>query len=488
MCIAPIAHRARLVVLTTLCKKIMRKFQEEQDKLLNTLLEKLFFKHWKVSYDHNGAVDQTYPSIELFVTPSCNQKCEYCYLHKYEALYPREVNNRETILKNCRILFDWIMENGYIHLPGMDLFSGEIYHTQLAWDIFDLILEYMDKGWKLQKLTIPTNGSFMLKQETTDKAQYYIDEFRKRNCQLAFSFSIDGYVVDKQARPLRSDKEEGLRDKDFYDRVMKFAIKNQLCFHPMLAASDVNKWKENLDWWYDTMKKCQMNYRERVGILEVRNANWTEQNLKDYCGLLTYAVDRQIKEEFDNNPDRFIYSIFGVSSPISGGINTMFMDECSQYGCTIPHQLTIRLGDLAIAPCHRTAYPELLYGKFNVEDGKITGIEAKNVYTAMKVLTADMRTTLIGCDTCDFKTFCMHQCYGNSKEEAGDPFIRVENVCELLKVGIYHKIKLYNDRGYYDRLKELAVKDPKITSALIKKHFEVRDKILKHKEFDKYEV
>jgi len=38
----------------------------------------------------------------------------------------------------------------------------------------------------------------------------------------------------------------------------------------------------------------------------------------------------------------------------------------------------VRLGDLAICPCHRQAYDEYLYGHFVVENNRITGIKANN--------------------------------------------------------------------------------------------------------------
>ena len=42
-------------------------------------------------------------------------------------------------------------------------------------------------------------------------------------------------------------------------------------------------------------------------------------------------------------------------------------------GCTINRALIVRMGDLAIVPCHRTSYDQFLLGHFNVEnDVKIT--------------------------------------------------------------------------------------------------------------------
>ena len=48
-------------------------------------------------------------------------------------------------------------------------------------------------------------------------------------------------------------------------------------------------------------------------------------------------------------------------------------------GCTINRALIVRMGDLAIVPCHRTSYDQFLLGHFNVENEKIIGVTAKNI-------------------------------------------------------------------------------------------------------------
>ena len=48
-------------------------------------------------------------------------------------------------------------------------------------------------------------------------------------------------------------------------------------------------------------------------------------------------------------------------------------------GCTINRALIVRMGDLAIVPCHRTSYDQFLLGYFNVENEKIVGVTAKNI-------------------------------------------------------------------------------------------------------------
>ena len=93
---------------------------------------------------------------------------------------------------------------------------------------------------------IPSNCSFCLDEEKTQHLQYYIDKFKNIGCPLVFSISVDGKPIEEQARPLNSGK---VKDDDFYERLFTFAKHNNFLFHPMVAASDVNKWIENYQWW-----------------------------------------------------------------------------------------------------------------------------------------------------------------------------------------------------------------------------------------------
>ena len=66
-------------------------YQEEQNQLLKSFLDR---------YQKNANL------VEFFISPNCNQKCEYCYLMKHNTeLYPPEFNNRKIILRN----FKWIV-------------------------------------------------------------------------------------------------------------------------------------------------------------------------------------------------------------------------------------------------------------------------------------------------------------------------------------------------------------------------------------------
>ena len=126
-----------------LLKEDKIQFQKEQDELLKTLLEYRFFKPWRneCTLGCNGTSMQADSHLELYLTSTCNQHCEYCYLVKYPDLYPKEANDPELIKKNLRIFLDYVLENKF-YIPEVEVFSGEIWHSQLGFDVLEILLEY----------------------------------------------------------------------------------------------------------------------------------------------------------------------------------------------------------------------------------------------------------------------------------------------------------------------------------------------------------
>lgn len=467
-------------------------FQEEQDKLLYTILNNLWFKSWK-SENIEGKINEKGETIELYVTADCNQQCKYCYLWKYkDRLYPQGYRDYDLVIHNCRLLFDWLLENSYTQFKNIDIFTGEISGSKLSNDLFDVILEYIGKGIHINQITYPTNGTFLLDPKKEQITADYIEKFNKVGCRLCYSFSVDGIYVDKMGRPLRSSELEEKRNKQYYDKLFDWAEKYTFCFHPVLGAKVAKYWVKNFDWWIEECEKHQFNFAERVGVLEVRNNDWTTEDIKELLKVYDHVIDYMKNIDEYKNPDgtinkeAWVRRIF-FGKGISGSVNVTLQPAGSRIGCTNPRNLTIRLGDLAICPCHRTAYEELLYGNFEVKDDKIVGIRAKNVNMAMKMLTSDIRTSFIGCDTCDFKLACYLPCFGACKEYKNDPFIADETVCKMLKAKQYHLNKVYTDMGLFETYKEMITADQTLSKKAYERAVAARDAILKHKELEIYE-
>jgi len=125
------------------------------------MLDLRYFNPWRnLSKYNNERAIKNDTQLELFITADCNQNCEYCYLKRYDKLYPKEFRNSQIILKNLQILYDYILENQF-QIPVIDFFSGEIWHSQFGHDILDITLEYIKKGMSIGYIMITSNCFFI---------------------------------------------------------------------------------------------------------------------------------------------------------------------------------------------------------------------------------------------------------------------------------------------------------------------------------------
>ena len=426
-------------------------FQEENNLLLKTILEERFFKPWSLPKDTKNLTLQSEASLELFLTNACDQHCSYCYLVKYPDLYPVEARNPEQIKKNLKIIYKWILKNNY-YIPQLDFFTGEIWATQFGLDVLQITLDALIAGMQVPYMVIPSNCSFCLNPKQTARIQHYIDEFKKYGTTLQFSISVDGKVIDNESRPFNN--EALAKSDEYYENIFLFAQHNNFYFHPMVAASSVSKWIENYKWWKTEFKKYNMNIYNLM-MLEVRNNDWTEQAVSDYNNFMKYLIDQGL-EESHNNIELFTKKLFNiVENPEESNYIPYSPSEIITFApCTIPSQLTIRVGDLAIPPCHRTAYNKLLYGKFITENDEIVSIEANNIYTAQKILLGNTLTTHFKCDACVIKPYCLKGCFGEQWEDNADPFMPSTNVCWFFEKKWTFLVSYFYDIGIVKYCKE----------------------------------
>lgn len=425
-------------------------FQKEQNELLKTVLDLRFFLPWQDTTWDEGAIRND-TSLEIYITNVCNQRCEYCYLTKYPDLYPEEYNSPELIKKNLRILYEYILEKGY-NIPKLEFFSGEIWHSQFGWDILDITLEYIKRGMTIGWIMIASNCSFVIKDSSFYKIQNYIDEFQRHGAPLVFSISCDGRVIEDTTRPLIGES----KDDDYYERLFTFAKHNNFYFHPMVASISAKQWIENYKWWINEMEKWDMD-PSKIMMLEVRNADWTDESIQAYCEFIDYLIEEYFQKNCKGDVELFTRNLFnfrgGHDEKLSGYIPWAFPQSDTFIGCTCATDLSIRLGDLAIVPCHRTAYNKYLYGKFKVENDKIVGIEANNPQMAVKILMSNFNLASFGCDTCVYNDYCLKGCFGAQYEELGDPFFPVPNVCKFFKNKYDFLLNKYTKMGVIDYLK-----------------------------------
>lgn len=438
-------------------------FQEEQDELLYTVLNERFFYPWGVSGYETPPTAMPKGSLEVFVTSVCNQKCEYCYLQRHKELYPAQ-QSPEHLKKQLRALLDYVVENRW-YLPNLDLFGGETWHTPFGLELLDIVYEYIvDKGMPLPSITIPTNGTFCHYPTQIIEMQNRIDRFRAVGTDLKISFSIDGKIIEDLERPLVGNSASLVRDDAFYDRIFTFAKHNHYGFHPMLAAKSAKYWKENFKWWASMIRKYDMSLND-IMLLEVRNDDWEEEDIVEYEKFIRYMTEETYKYH-DGDFDQFVNDMLLINQlygthDLLWGENTSYMPHVfgdstkGVYGCTIQTHMTVRLGDLAIAPCHRSAYDKYIYGYFTQdENGKIVGLKANNPQMAINILMLDWRYSTLGCDSCKFNPFCLGTCIGQSIESQQDPFHNEPKVCNFLKKKYTMIFKILEEYGIMTWLKE----------------------------------
>ena len=142
----------------TLNKQLNYKtFQEENNDILSYILYDQYFSQFKNDPKLIEKVSKRGSSIELFITPECNQHCEYCYIERFgDKLFPKEMRNHDHILKNMDIFLNYLIEKN-IYLNTLDLFSGEIWGTSFGNQIFEKILTAINNGLQIQNIMFPTN-------------------------------------------------------------------------------------------------------------------------------------------------------------------------------------------------------------------------------------------------------------------------------------------------------------------------------------------
>lgn len=450
----------------------------ENNELFEFLLEQRFFSIWRE--ENKNYLDQTSlwraTKIELYLTSTCNQNCEYCYLVKNKELYPEEYNKKEIVLKNLEIIFNWMIKNNF-YISTIEFYSGEIWHTQYGRDVLELTYQYAKKGLMFDEIMIPSNCSFLRNVEHQGYIQRYINNFRNLGKTLTFSISVDGKIIEDSSRPLNSGEK---KNDDFYENMFLFAKHNTFYFHPMVSAHNVSYWKENFLWWMENLEKYNL-LPKTLMMLEVRNDEWTKESIKDYNDFMNFLIDYSVQKY---GLQEFVDVLVGRITP-STNDHPMFQGYIPFYfgqnetfpGCTIGTHLALRVGDLAVCPCHRTAYNKYLYGKFIVDNNEIIGYEGKNTQMMIRILFSNYKISSLGCDTCIIKDVCLRGCIGAQFESNNDPFLPCLSVCQFFIDKAINLSKKYNEIGVFDILRKFTPYEPSFLIA--QKFIDVGMRLLK---------
>lgn len=421
----------------------MTTYAEQNNQAYKSYLDRIFF--------NNNSNEL--PSIEIILTSNCDLKCEYCYLQRFEDnLYPKEYRDPKLILNNASIFLDWMLEKKIKF--ELQVFSGEVFSQKLGYDFFDLLYNKIKHFSKEEQLIpyiiIPTNMSFIASDILTEKVQNILDKFRVIGTIISLSASVDGKCIEEY-RPYKN-KEEDRRD-EYYDKLFIFGKKNHIGFHPMIAASNASKWIENFKWYMGMMEKHGLYTKRKIKrllppmMLEVRNDDWTEEAIQEYLKFLDFLVDYEFKDEFE---DKKFFARRVFLGQVGRSYDTIALYPRTggrdKISCGIQRAFYVRLGDLAIVACHRTAYDHFKLGQFVIEDNKIVDIESTNLPLTLSIMSTISRN-LPQCEKCSIKHYCIKGCLGSQYEITGELFQPIESVCNLFKAKVEFLIKKYHEMG-----------------------------------------
>jgi len=433
-----------------------KQFKDENTLLLNNFFKKTFFASWQLPLAER--VKDPFKNLEIYLTTECNLGCSYCYLNRHEdSLYSKDIRDHETILNNLKMLLEWLAENKYV--PEIELFSGAGVESDLGIKALELIAKHyssIDKDLRINFLLIPTNFTYLLNKEYTERAHNVFKLLEEVGIKVGLSASIDGKYMETN-RPFRnkkrvttdmvmpdSNEDEDPRDDSYYDEVFKEVKKYFGGFHPMIYSKNIDKWKENFLWFQEMFKKHDIPFNW-LYLLEIRNEEWTTKQVSEFMSFIEFLID-WIWEKFEHNKEKFTEFV------LRDGFNILKASLGSRARgttCSLQTTMYVRMGDLEIVPCHRQSYDGYSFGKFKVEDNKITGIEAKNVEMAVAMTTFDLATSPY-CATCALKDVCVGGCMGAQLEVNGDSFMPIPTVCEMLHLKYLTIINKLRELGVYE--------------------------------------
>lgn len=422
--------------------------------------------------------------VELIITPDCNQACSYCYLQKHkDELNPPETRNKEKIVENLHIILQHFIDEKLV-LNRLDLFSGEIWGYPFGNKILDIILEYVKKGLQIRMISIPTNGSFAFSQDLADILSSYFVKYSIYNCKLNFSISYDGIALDNINRASLNKID---KNQQYLKILTDFMRKNEAGFHPMISFYGIENQIENYKSWIELLHTYfdyhdQKNNYGRVMQLETREHGWTDEKINEYLKWLKFLIDTDIKEYYDNDISTFgkvvsnkmTYERYllnqGMTNPlIWNAYFPYFVGGSGSFlGCNYGASLNIRLGDLAIVPCHRTSYPNFILGHYKIKDNKIDGIECQNLPLTSASYVSSFKLKPI-CNTCALNNVCLRYCVGANYEQNQELFYPEEDNCKLQKAKTIFLYLYYKKLGFeigllntaYRKLKET---EPEVVS------------------------
>lgn len=436
--------------------------QEEQNLTLKYILNNSIFNHFTKAEEHQMA------DLELIITPECNLDCSYCYFNKHkDELYPKDIRDPNQIMKNLNILLDFIIEKD-LFIETLTLFSGEIWGSNFGLKVLQALLEKNNKKIFCKNIIIPSNMSFLLNDEKANNIEQLMADFKEKGINVAWSASIDGKIIEDKFRPFNEQNQK--HTDDFYDKVFCFIRKHPSTgLHPMISSKSCKYWIENYQWFESQLKPyCDIDHiSKQLMMLEVRNPDWTDEDigfLKEFLHFL--ILDQKNKSNSQQEFAQRIFKYGDFKASLYSPYSLKVADP--KLSCSLPRSLAIRLGDLAIVPCHRLAYKNLIIGHFLVNDNdEIYDVDSKNVDLYLHLKTMNPKINMLKCERCKYNTLCIKGCPGVQYEQYQHLNYPCDNICKLFQEKIDFLIDIYYQEGLIEQLEADCEDFPTLKSLLI---------------------
>jgi len=424
-------------------------FKEENDKLYLDILDRYFFEFWR------GKKTSDYKRpLELNLSPYCSLKCKYCYINKFRSkLFPPNAKNA-LLLKNTEILLRWLIKNNF-NVGEIEIFSGDSFTASQIDELYGMVFDYA-KIYNID-VVVPINPAFVLEDEKVKTYLKWREIFLKNDLKMHFSLSMDGKYADI-ARPFTN--ENVTYTDDFYKRVAELAPLFEFGFHPMIAPENIHVWKENIKWYVDFVQKALEINEERalnsIYLLEVRNPNWTKKRLL-YLASFTFYLTKFTFAIYNHNPDLYMNDFIKKEKGVNY-YSSVISTVGRGFTCSIQEFITVRVADLAIVPCHRTAWPGFESANLEVKDNQIVNIKPINPWIHLAVLSGRNDNAPF-CSHCPINSLCTGFCLGTNLEYNKQPFIPVPNVCRMEFTKYKSIAKSFKMLGIWDVYESFMKKD-----------------------------
>lgn len=424
----------------------MNKNQAANDRCAELFLNNYFYERFRTGSE--------LCSLELIFTPQCNLKCSYCYLWKNEkALFSNCRASKETILHNLELVLKWLEKNKF-H-PNLDIFSGEFFAQSIGYEALELIYEYQSR-WEPELrskfIIIPTNMTFLCSDELTARVDALRDKFTSIGVEMVLSASIDGkYIETNRTYDASLDIPiDVVRDDAYYEKVFQYCKKHTIYFHPMIYSKHIEKWKDNYLWFKKHITEMDWNPFRCVYLLEVRNEEWTMQDIKHFQEFVEFLYE-ELWEFCGHDKEVFTKCLIDRNHNLNILGNFLYQNP-ARYACSLQNSLCMRLDDLSMPPCHRTGYEHFIYGKFVPDDEQILKFVSQRV-ELMVTINGMGQASLPYCTECPINQICLGQCLGAMYESNKNLLTPIPTVCALEHAKLATAMQCLEKYDVFDNLR-----------------------------------